>query len=182
MGNCPGVRQALCVEVCWGEWPRSGRVAPGQRPAGRHKEGRRAGKGDTLEPAPYLSPANKPGGSTAREGQRGRCLGCKAAPCSPAPRHSQCPAITSLLSVKHWLPRCVGRSRQAVRVAPTRFAPPGLCSADNDGQGQCPCPCCAKPMPGATTPGAAHASPTPLPLSGAFTRPLPSSPLKAGLL
>lgn len=73
MRNCPGVSQALCMEVCWGEmalrqWGRHW----GRDPlAGTEKAGGWA-KGDALEPAPCLSQENKHSrswGSMARPGR-----------------------------------------------------------------------------------------------------------------
>lgn len=77
MGNCPGVSQALCMEVCQGE------MAP--RQCGRHwgtdpltGTGKAGGwaKGDALEPAPCLSLQNQHSrswGSRARPGRAWRC-------------------------------------------------------------------------------------------------------------
>ena len=44
MGNCPGVSQALCVEVCWGETaPRRWGRRWGRDPLARHRKSRRVG-------------------------------------------------------------------------------------------------------------------------------------------
>jgi len=168
---------ALRGGLLGGDGPTAVGPALGQRPSGKAQEKQEGG----LEPAPCLSPAKKRSGSWGSAACLGRAQRCGeedvgvhlhlgAGWGSPAPG-SQHPAITSLLSVAvsegpgGWLGWPRPRWHLLARVV---LAAIGRASAAF--------PRWARAMPGAAARGLlSHPA-------GAFTCPLPPSPLKAGSL